>query len=160
MNQRGFRRAGRERGYTLTELVVVMALLGILAAMSAVAYTSYANAAALRWGATEVQSGLNRAKMLALSTRQNVCVEVAGAGAAYRFRRPDCGLASVVWTGVGTDGNGWMRASTNVTVTNGGAAPIFTPFGTASQAGTVTVTGVQGAPLTVTVNASGRVTIP
>jgi hypothetical protein len=47
-----------------------------------------------------------------------------------------------------------------VTLTNIGTRPVFTPFGNASQTGTLTVTVTGGQPVTVTVRPSGNVTTP
>lgn len=119
---------------------------------------SYLTASRARWGAREVQTGMSRARMLAVTTRQNICIDLAGGGTGYLFRQGGCGGAA--WTGDGTNGAGVFPVSTNVTLTNAGTQPVFTPFANALQTGTVTVTVAGTAPLTVTVRPSGNVTIP
>jgi type II secretion system protein H len=145
------------RGYSLSELVVVIAIIGIMGAAAVPWLLSALPGATVTWGAREIQGSLMRAKMLAMSTRQTICVQVVSGG--YQFVQGGC--AGTVWTGPGTDSTGTFRPSPNsFTVTNGGASPIFTPFGNASQTGVLTVTAQGGGSRTVTVTASGRVTIP
>jgi type II secretion system protein H len=141
-------------GYTMTELLVVLGVIAIVSAIVMLSVLTALPALQLRWAAAEIQAGLNRARTLALSTRQNVCVEVLATG--YRFRRGTC--AGVVWADAQTDSNGLMRVSGNPTLTST-ASPLFTPFGNAPQTGIVTVVAGSGSQ-TVTVTASGRVTIP
>jgi hypothetical protein len=45
-------------------------------------------------------------------------------------------------------------------VTVAAGNPVFTPFGTTAQTAIFTVTGPEARQITVTVSASGRVTIP
>ena len=142
-------------GYTMTELLVVVAVLGAIGGTVLISVMTYLPAASVRWGAAELQSAVNRGKMLAVSTRQNVCVQLVAGG--YRFRQINCG--GIVWTGPGTDAAGTMRLANNVTITSA-ASPIFTPFGTATQTAQFTVTGAGARTTTVTVAATGRVTVP
>ena len=149
--------AGSCRGYALSELVVVVAIIGIMASAAVPWLLSALPGATVTWGAREIQGGLMRAKMIAISTRQTICVQVVSGG--YQFVQGGC--AGTVWTGPGTDSTGTFRPSpSSFTVTNSGTSPIFTPFGNASQAGVLTVTAKGGGSRTVTVTASGRVTIP
>jgi hypothetical protein len=66
-----------------------------------------------------------------------------------------------VWTGPGTDGNGWFALQNNVNVSSATANVAFNYLGTAITAGTYTVQNpVDNSTMTVTVALSGRVTIP
>ena len=143
-------------GFSLSELVVVLAIIGIMALTAVPWVLSGLPALKVTWGAREIQSALNRAKMLAISTRQNICVQVATGG--YQFVQGGC--AGLVWSGQGTDSAGTFRPSNGVQVTNAGTSPIFTPFGTASQIGTLTLTVPGANSQTVSVTAAGRITIP
>ena len=148
---------GSARGYALSELVVVVAVIGIMASAAVPWLLSALPGATVTWGAREIQGSLMRAKMLAASTRQAICVQVVSGG--YQFVQGGC--AGTVWTGPGTDSTGTFRPSpSSFTVTNSGTSPIFTPFGNASQTGVLTVTAKGGGRRTVTVTASGQVTIP
>ena len=148
---------GSCRGYALSELVVVVAIIGIMASAAVPWLLSALPGATVTWGAREIQGSLMRAKMIAMSTRQTMCVKVVSGG--YQFVQGGC--AGTVWTGPGTDSTGTFRPSPNsFTVTNSGTNPIFTPFGNASQPGALTVTAKGGGSRTVSVTASGQVTIP
>src|SRR5207237_10090938 len=104
--------------------------------------------------------GMSRARLRAGATRQLICIKANGGG--YEF-----------WTGVsagcaggavlpqtGTNAAGTFTLGNSVSVALVTTNPVFTQFGTAVQAGQLRVTGVGGIQQTVTVQASGRVTIP
>jgi hypothetical protein len=65
-----------------------------------------------------------------------------------------------VWTGPGTDGNGWFTLQNRITVSSATANVIFNYLGAANTAATYTVQNpVNNASLSVNVALSGRVTI-
>ena len=148
-------RLGDERGHSMTELLVTMAVIAIISITATISIFSALPALRARWAARDIQDGLNRGRMLALSTRQNMCVEVLAT--SYRFRRGTC--AGVIWADALTDANGVMSVSGNPSLSST-ASPLFTPFGNATQTGIVTVAVTGSSAQTVTVTASGRVTIP
>jgi len=150
-----------QRGFSGAELLVVIAIIGIIALIAIPTWLAYGPAATLTGAAREIQAGLYQARELAISTRQNVCVQLIPPR-GYRFMQgaagPGC-AGGAAWTGADTDGGGTFRlANQNVAVV--GANPIFTPFGTAQTTAVFTVTGPQARQITVTVLPSGRVTIP
>src|SRR5438034_10633194 len=67
----------------MPELLVVVAILGITALIAIPLVLSYMPGATVRYAARELQSGLNRAKLMAVTTRQPVCVQATAGG--YRF---------------------------------------------------------------------------
>lgn len=141
-------------GFSVAELLVVIAVIGILALLALPWWLTSLPAQVVRAGAREVQSGLHQARLFAITTRQSICVQAVPGG--FRFLQGGC--AGAAWTGLGTDGAGTFRPSNNVALA--GPNSVFTPFGTASQTGVLTVTGPSGNQLTVTVWPSGRVSIP
>ena len=150
-------------GWSLAELLVVIAAIGILAAMSIPLFASYMRSSTVRAGAQEMRTALNRGKQLAITLRQNICVQPVGNG--YRYLQNTCGGPPLLPVAVnnpvaGADGTGTFRLQNSVVVTVNTAAPIFTPLGNASQAGQLRVTGPSGNFLTVTISAAGRVTTP
>lgn len=147
-----------EQGYTLAELLVVVAVIGIMAFIAVPFLLTYTSGATIDYGARELRSGLNRAKLMAVTTRQPVCVEPAAGG--YRFFQ-NATCTGTPWTGTGTDANGLFRLANNITVAlAAGQNPVFNQFGVAVQTGTLRVTGPTGGSMTVSVQASGRVTTP
>ncbi len=144
-----------EAGYTVMELFVVIGLIGVLTAISTPFLLSYVRTSALRAGAEEMVTVLNRARHLAISNNRSMCVTNVGTRVQYRIGA--CG--GVVWTGSGTDASGLIQLANNITVT--GPQVMFTYIGTAPTInGTYTVTNPQnGTTLGVVVAASGRVSI-
>src|SRR2546426_7989129 len=108
--------------------------------------------ATANYAARELQSGLNRAKLMAVTTRQPVCVQPTASG--YRFfQNTTC--TGTPWSGTGTDANGVFSLANNITVAlAAGSNPIFNQFGVAVQTGTLRVTGQTGSSMTVSVQRS------
>lgn len=145
-----------QAGFSMAELLVVIAIISIAALIAIPSWLAYGPAATITGAAREIQSGLYQARQLAISTRQNICVQFIPPR-GYRFLQGGCGGAA--WVGLDTDGAGTFRVSNqNVTVAAGN--PVFTQFGTTAQTAIFTVTGPQARQITVTVFPSGRVTIP
>jgi Tfp pilus assembly protein FimT len=132
-----------------------MAITGIIAATSVPWLITYWRSATTRAAAQELAAGLNRARQMAISQNQSVCVEVVGA--QYRYRLGGC--AGAIWTGLGTPANGLFTLANNVAV-GSNANPVFDYLGAAVPAATFTVTNPQGGPtLNVVVSGAGRVQI-
>jgi Tfp pilus assembly protein FimT len=138
------------------ELVVVCAVVGIVSAAGLPTLWSTFRSTTRQATVTEMKATLQRAKQLAITRRQNICVQpVAG---AVQFRQVNCGGAA--WTGSATDGAGNIRLTNNVAVTNG-TPPIFTPTGgITAGASTFTLTPAGQPAATVTVSPTGRITSP
>jgi type IV fimbrial biogenesis protein FimT len=144
-------------GFTLAELVMVIAVIGILAVMAVPSFLSYYRAAGLKSGAQQVVTLMNQARELAIKENGNVCVTLPSA-TKLSYRLGSC--AGSAWVGAGTDATGAINLPSDVTAT-ASANPIFNYVGSALPAATYTLTYTQtGATLTVSVAASGRITIP
>jgi Tfp pilus assembly protein FimT len=151
------RRAFREAGFSIAELVVVIAVVGVLFAMSIPSFLGYYQAAALRADVQQVNTLFNQARALAIKQNDAVCVTMP-TNALMALRLSGC--AGTVWTGPGTDGAGNINLPQGFTI-----SPLtsvtFNYLGAAGAAGTYTMTNSTGsATSTISVALSGRVTSP
>src|SRR5215470_870552 len=146
-------------GFTAVELLVVIAIIGIITAVGTTAYLSYLRASTLKGGAQELATILNRGRQLAISQNTTVCVSQGSN--KVRFIQGGCsGAGTSVWTGPGTDINGWLTLQNGVNVSSATANAVFDYMGAGVNGGSYTVQNpVNNATLTVTVALSGRVTI-
>ena len=149
---------GLAPGFTLAELVMVIAVIGILAVMAVPSFLTYLRAAGLKSGAQQVVTLVNQARELAIKENSNVCVFTVPNDTRISYRLGSC--AGAAWVGAGTDATGNINLPPGITVT-ASANPIFNYVGSALPAATYTLTYTQtGATLTASVAASGRITIP
>src|SRR5438309_11187423 len=157
----GLRRRSRRlwndsRGFNLTELLVLVAVIGIITTVSAPAFVSYWRSATLKAGAQELATILNRGRSIAIAQNTTVCVQQSVAKVQFLTG----GCAGTVWTGPGTDGGGWFTLQNSITVSSATANVIFNYLGAANVAATYTVQNpVNNATLSVNVALAGRVTI-
>jgi prepilin-type N-terminal cleavage/methylation domain-containing protein len=149
-------RTTNERGFGLTELIVVVGLIGVTAALGVPSLLTYWQSSRLSAGAEQLASVMNRARQLAIRSNTSVCVELSGT--SVRMRTVSC--AGTVWTGVGTDSAGLIQVANNLQVSAATASAIFTNVGGASTTASYTLTDpTTGRSRSVVVSASGRVTI-
>jgi len=149
-------------GFSLTELAVVVAVLGVIAALTVPTLWTYLRTATLRAGAEEAVTVLNGARQLAIRMNTTVCVSNDGTRAQYRVG--GCGAAA--WTGVGTDANGHIRLANRLQVSgtnhlcfNYLGAGTTTPAPCTAN-GTLTITNpAGGATLKVVMATTGRLRI-
>ena len=101
--------AGRptnERGFSLTDLIAVIGLIGVLSGLSVPNLLRYWQNSAVNVGAAEVASVLARARALAVTRNTGVCVQVTGT--TVQLHLVNC--AGAVWTGPGTDSSGVIHS--------------------------------------------------
>ena len=150
------------RGFTLTELVVVVAVIGVITAGSVPAIWTYLRSAALRGGAEEAVTLLNSARQLAIRLNTTVCVTNSGTVARLHIG----GCAVTAWTGPGTDATGAIALTNNLRL-NGTNNLCFNYLGAGSATpapcvpnGTLTVTDpAGGSTLDVVMATTGRIRI-
>lgn len=149
------------RGYTLTELLVVVAVIAITIGVSIPTLWSYYRSAALRSAAEQTVSLLNGARQIAIRQNTTVCVTIDTTGMQYHVGT--CGAAA--YTGPGTDAAGYMRLDTGLTLSGTNnlcfsylGAGIATP-GPCVSNGTLTITRAQGGTMSVTMATTGRIRI-
>ncbi len=148
-----------QRGFSLAEIVVAVAIIGVLLAASAPSFISYWRAAATRAAARELTSALNHGRQLAIANNGLICVLTDNA-TRLRFEQGPCNTGNF-WRGPGTDTQGWRTISNSIQLTGPAANVVFTNLGAAVPGGQYTLRNPSdGQQLTVTVAGSGRITTP
>ena len=144
-------------GFSLIELTVAIAIIGILVAIGVPFVTTYYQAMVLKSAADEMVTILNSARYQAIKQNTSMCVALSGAKVQYLVG----GCGGAAWKGVGTDSTGLITLQNTMQMSGATASVVFTNLGAASTGGTYTVKNpVNGKTLTVTVAGSGRITIP
>jgi len=149
--------ARRHSGFTLIEVMLVLAIMGILAVLATPMFLTYYQGARLRVAAEEVATFLNHGRQLGINENVGVCVQITATAMYYRIGG-DC--TGAPWVGPGTDAAGNVSVPQGVTLTATADRTVFTYLGAASAVATYTVTNTQtAATLRVFVSGSGRVSI-
>lgn len=144
-----------QRGMSLVELLVVVAVIMILAISSIPMFLSYYHNATLKAGAEELVTWLNQGRQLAIRENRSVCASVDGSG--LHFHLDNC--SGTVWVGAGTNATGHVSFPAGLTLSTS-AEPIFNYLGAAAPAATFTLTNpTNGRSLRVVVSASGRINV-
>ena len=144
-----------QAGFSLVEVALVVAIIGILAVLATPMFLSYRQGALLRVSAQEVVAFLNRGRQLGINENVGVCARITATTVRYHIG----GCGGTVWLGPGTDAAGNIALPQGVTLTTT-ADPVFNYLGAASPVATYTVTNTQtSSTLRVFVSASGRITI-
>ena len=142
-----------EHGFSVAELVTVIAILGILAAIAIPNFLSYLQAAQTKGAAQEVAALLNQARQLAITQNQSVCADPSGS--LMRFRLGSC--AGTTWKGPGTDSAGNITLSNNAVFT-ATAQITFSSLGGASPAARLSVRNqANTSTMDIVINPTGRV---
>jgi Tfp pilus assembly protein FimT len=147
----------REAGFSVTELAVVIALIGVLFVMTVPFFLTYYRAAAARANVQEVITLFNQARELAIRQNDIVCVNMP-TNTQMAFLLSSC--AGTAWTGAGTDGAGNINLPQGFTI-----GPLtnvtFNYLGAAGAATTYTMTNsTTGQTSTISIALTGRVTSP
>jgi Tfp pilus assembly protein FimT len=147
----------RKAGFSLTELIVFIAVVGVLFVITVPFFISYYQAAAARANVQQVITLFNQARELAIRQNNPVCVTLPSNGQMVLLQGSCAGAA---WTGAGTDVAGNINLPQGFTV-----APLnsvtFNYLGAAGAATTYTMTNsTTGGMTTISISLTGRVTSP
>lgn len=86
------------RGFTLIEMIIVVALIGILTAVAVPSIIQMRNSMNYRGASRDVASILRNARSLAISENREYQVDIDTANRQYRLRRGDRVSGSANWT--------------------------------------------------------------
>jgi prepilin-type N-terminal cleavage/methylation domain-containing protein len=149
---------GRTRGFSLVELLIVIAACGVLIGVSIPLFVTYHQSVQVAAGAQYVRTLLNQARQLAMNQKGFVCVQVPSPTQMSFYLNGTC--SGTPWTGPITDAAGNVNLEAGFTLT-ASANPVFDYLGCALPATTYTITNsTTGSTVTVSVSTSGRVSIP
>jgi prepilin-type N-terminal cleavage/methylation domain-containing protein len=166
MNTTRSKKAGQKNhGFTLVELMVTLAVVGILAAVAAPDVSQWIQNYRARTAARQLMSDLQSARIKAVSERVQFRVSVDAGNNQYQVQKGNDPEATTSWTNVGN-----ARVMTDGVVISANSAPailriLFTPLGyagfSATQAdGTARATVTQGgATYAVVVTPTGGIRI-
>ena len=151
--------AGGRAGFSAAEIIVVIAVVGVLFTMTIPSFVRYYQATAVKSASQQVIALLNQARGLAIQTNSTsgVCVHLSS---TTQMQFVQGGCDGTVWIGPGTDNAGNFNLPQGFTM--GPATDVvFDYLGTALPAVTYTVTNAStGGALTVSIAISGRITSP
>lgn len=176
MNRRQQRVNSAEQGFTLMEVMVVTAIIGIMTAIAIPNYLSWKPGYEFRGAVSRISSDINKARMRALEIRREC--RVLFCGNAYQVIDGDQTMYSN-WVAPASAGacltaaqqatlesagrrvrNVSLADYNQVTVTAAATAmPTFSPRGLATMAGTITVNHPKAKGADIVTNVTGRVRV-
>jgi prepilin-type N-terminal cleavage/methylation domain-containing protein len=139
-------------GFSLIELIIAIALVAIVTAISVPAFNRYSANADLKTAARAVAADLSSAKQTAMTENLDAYrLTFSVAGNSYALSRTDTGVT--LWTkSVASYGSGLVLTAVSF---GGGAVVAYQRRGTMSL-GSVTLQNGRGSSAVVTVNITGR----
>ncbi|MEO6306674.1 MAG: GspH/FimT family pseudopilin [Nitrospiraceae bacterium] len=141
----------QEQGWSLTELLIVLAIMGIIAVLAVPSYQTVAARVQAHSATIEIASELRFARQLAMARRERLRVIFDQEGRTIMLRRADAeGILHV-----------YQYADKGVTVEEPTAGPelLFHPSGRSVTPTTIRVRDSQGRETTFTVSITGRVSV-
>jgi len=155
--RRGADRSEKNSGFSVPELVVVVAVIGVLFLVMIPFFLNYYQGAAARADAQQIVTLLNQARELAIKQNDSVCVTFPSSSQMALLLG---GCGGTAWVGPGTDGAGTIKLPPGFTISP--LNPLtFNYLGAAGAATSYTMTNTTtGGTMTISVALTGRVTSP
>jgi len=146
----------RQRGFSLIELMIAIAILGIMATLTSYSWNRYVNNANLRTAARALESDLFLIKERAVSEQVNYRISLNVGANSYtidQWNSASSAYATIQSKTPSTFGSGCSLLDT----TFGSAQIIFQPRGTlGAGTGRIRLTNSRNSIATITVNITGR----
>lgn len=142
------------RGFTLIEMMIVIAVIGILSAVSLFGWMGYQNNVNLRTAASEVMSDIASSRQRALSEGIQYCIQFADGSPNYSINATSCTAPTQTQAKNLTNfGSGLSVSNTNFNSDR----VSFLPRGTlSSNTGTIVLTNSRNSTATIIINITGR----
>jgi len=138
-------------GKSLTELMIVTAVLGIVASLAAPAYQSFQTRVQTRTATAEIASTLRMARHLAMARRERLLIRFDLSEQTITLRQADADTVLHVY----------RYADTGIVIEEPTSGPelFFHPSGRSASASTIVIHDRDRLRFTVTVSLTGRVVI-
>lgn len=143
-------------GFTLTEVLVVIALIAVLTAVALPPFTAWRQNMICRQGANEIATALKGAKSKAITTNLQHRVALVSANCSYQIGRGDSAYRSTGWDPAGLAGGTLQSVFLNLS----GAATMdiqFNPNGIADNNYSINISDNNSNRYNVAVERSGRI---
>ena len=141
-----------KKGFTLNEILIVIALLGILSLITIPAFRNYRPSLQLGSTAREIVTDLRYIKQLTLTEQKEYCLKFFPEEKKYQLF--ECGETELLKEKVLPE----EIKSLNVSGFTGNEVR-YNPYGAVREAGTVILENTQNKTKTISVKASGFVTV-
>jgi type IV fimbrial biogenesis protein FimT len=138
-------------GKSLAELVIVVAILGIVVAIAAPTYQSFHSRLQGRTAAAEIASTLRMARHLAMARRERLLIRFDLSACTVTLRQADAGGVLTVYR--------YVDKGIVVEEPTAGPDLFFHPSGRSASASTIVIHDRANRRTTVTVSLTGRVVI-
>jgi type IV fimbrial biogenesis protein FimT len=141
----------KQEGQTLTELMVVLAIIGIVVAMAAPNYSIFNSRSQIRCATEEIASELRLARQLAMTYRDRVRIVVD----------PEQQVLTTQFVNTATTHHAYYYGGKGIVIEEPSAGPeiLFHPSGRSASATTIQLHGLDGLTRQLTVSITGRVSL-
>jgi type IV fimbrial biogenesis protein FimT len=141
----------KQEGKTLTELIMVVAIMGMLATMAAPNYSVFNSRSQIRSTTEEIASELRLARQLAMTYRDRVRIVVD----------MDQQVLATQFVNTGTAHHAYHYGGKGIVIEEPSAGPeiLFHPSGRSASATTIQIHSLEGQTQQLTVSITGRISL-